>query len=127
MGGTTKLLGEVHVRTAVGGGLLGLDACNFQSKIVQESLALGVLFGFIRESASEEFPWDCKAFAKNQVGRRSAYIWFQGCPYCQEGAWKSPIPHIRFVRGKGIERFFQASVKSLDKTIRLRMVSRREM
>ena len=86
-----------------------------------------MFLGIIWFVSAEDFSWYRQSFAEDQVGWRCANIRLYRSTDSEECAGEAPKPLLGFVVGQGIECLFETSMEPLDKTIRLRVVGRREM
>lgn len=66
----------MDVGSAMSRSLLWLNSCDFKSQVVEEVLPLVVLVLFVWRVTAEYFSWNGKAFTKDQIGWRCAYIRF---------------------------------------------------
>ena len=65
MRGVAKVRWEMNVRSSVCGCRLWLHPGDFEAKIVQEILPVGMLFVFVQWGSAKKFAWDGQALAKD--------------------------------------------------------------
>ena len=90
-------------RASVSGCLGRLDAGDFQSEIIQQTLPLIVGFGVAWWSTAEQFSRYCETLAEHEVGRRGANVRLQGRADCQQDARQFPKPLIWFIDDQSVE------------------------
>ena len=117
----------MDVWASVGGSLFGLDARYLQSQVVQQALSSFLFLCLVLGTAAEDFSRNGQALAEDQVGGGCSYVGLKCCADGQERTWKSPKPLVRFVSCQSVEGLLETPMETLNESIRLRMVWRRQV
>ena len=106
----------------MGGGLSWLESSHLDSKIRESCCSLPLEL-FVRGwSGWKHLSRHRQPLAKYQIGWRRFEVGFEGGPDGQHRHGELPKPPIRLVPAEGYESLLEASVQTLDQTIRFGMV-----